>query len=78
MFYGCSTLNNIDLSNFITNNVTDMKCMFDGCSFITNINLSNFNTNNFTDMWNMFDRCSSLKKNNMITKDKKILDEFEK
>ena len=31
MFYECSSLTNIDLSNFNTNNVTDMEGMFFGC-----------------------------------------------
>ena len=31
MFYGCSSLTNIDLSNFNTNKVRDMKGMFYGC-----------------------------------------------
>ena len=73
MFYGCSTLNNIDLSNFNTNNVTNMGHMFRECSSLKNINLSNFNTNNVTNMSGMFSRCSSLDKNNIITKDKKLL-----
>ena len=32
MFYGCSSLKELNLSNFNTNNVTDMECMFYGCS----------------------------------------------
>ena len=60
MFNGCSSLTNIDLSNFNTNNVTDMSFMFNGCSSLTNINLSNFNTNNVTNMHGMFYECSSL------------------
>ena len=60
MFYRCSSLTNIDLSNFNTNNVTDMGCMFYKCSSLTNINLSNFNTNNVTNMEYMFERCKSL------------------
>ena len=40
---------------------------------ITNINLSNFNTNKFTNMLGMFDGCKKLKKDKVITKDKKIL-----
>ena len=45
MFYKCSSLTNIDLSNFNTDNVKDMSCMFYKCSSLTNINLSYFNTN---------------------------------
>ena len=41
MFCGCSSLTNINLSNFNTNNVNDMSYMFSGCSSLTNINLSN-------------------------------------
>ena len=32
MFYGCSSLKEINLSNFNTNNVTYMEGMFWGCS----------------------------------------------
>ena len=76
MFYGCSSLTNINLSNFNTNNVTDMSGMFSGCSSLININLSNFNTNNVTIMLGMFDGCKKLKKDKVITKDKKILEEL--
>ena len=77
MFHGCYSLTNIDLSNFNTHNVSNMSFMFCGCNSLTNINLSNFNTQNATNMSHMFYGCKSLKKKNIITKDKKILDEFE-
>ena len=32
MFYKCSSLTNLNLSNFNTQNVTNMDFMFDGCS----------------------------------------------
>ena len=35
MFYGCSSLININLSNFNTQNVTNMRWMFYGCSSLT-------------------------------------------
>jgi len=60
LFRDCSFLIKIDLSNFNTQNVTDMWGMFYNCSSLTNINLSNFNTQNVTDMGNMFYNCSSL------------------
>ena len=66
---------NINLSNFNTANTTDMKSMFEGCSCLTNINLSNFNTHNVIDMDNMFAGCESLKKQNIFTKDERILNE---
>ena len=60
MFYDCSNISNIDLSNFTTQNVTNMFCMFWKCSSLTNINLSNCNTQNVTNMSNMFSGCSFL------------------
>ena len=47
MFSDCSSLININLSNFNTQNVTNMNSMFDGCSSLTNINLSNFNISKY-------------------------------
>ena len=75
MFSFCSSLTNINLSNFNTNNVTNMSSMFSKCSSLKNINLSNFNTNNVTDMSYMFYGCYKLRKDNIITYDKKILNE---
>ena len=76
MFYYCYSLTNLDLSKFNTKKVTDMREMFFGCSSLTNLNLSNFNTLNTTDMDGIFNDCYSLKKENIITKDEKILEEF--
>ena len=73
MFAYCDILTNINLTHFNSNNVTNMKAMFYKCISLTNIDLSNFNTNNVTNMSWMFDGCSSLKKENVKTKDKKIL-----
>ena len=44
MFYNCTSLTSINLSNINTNDVTDMNCMFHSCYLLTSINLSNFNT----------------------------------
>ena len=60
MFQGCSSLINIDLSNFNSDDVTDMGFMFFGCYSLININLSNLNTNNVRKMNSMFINCSSL------------------
>ena len=32
MFFGCSSLTKIDLSNFNTQNINDLNSMFEGCS----------------------------------------------
>ena len=54
-----------------------MRCIFEGCSSLTNINLSNFNTNKVTNIGYMFFECKKLKKENIITKDKRILNYFD-
>ena len=58
MFKGCSSLTELNLINFNTNNVTNMRYMFNGCSSLKELNLNNFNTNNVTDMSGMFSKCS--------------------
>lgn len=60
MFFGCSGLTSLDVSNFDTSKVTDMFNMFNGCSKLTPLNVSNFNTSNVTDMSHMFAGCSDL------------------
>ena len=60
MFYDCSALKSLDLTNFNTANVTYMYGMFDGCSALESLNLTNFNTAEVTDMNNMFNGCSAL------------------
>jgi len=54
MFYAFSSLTNVDLSNFNTENLIDMSFMFFKCSSFSNINLSNFKTNNVNNMSCMF------------------------
>ena len=60
MFSDCNSLTSLDLSNFNTQNVTNMKNMFYGCNSLTSLDLSNFNTQNETNMENMFYGCNSL------------------
>jgi surface protein len=48
MFNGCNSLENIDLSNFNTENITSMNSMFYGCNSIKDLNLSYFITRNST------------------------------
>ena len=50
-----------------------MRNMFYGCYSLISLDLSNFNTQNVTNMNLMFYFCDSLKKENIITKDDKIL-----
>ena len=60
MLSGCESLSSIDLSNFNTQNVTNMGYMFYNCNSLTSLDLSNFNTQKVTNMESMFDDCNSL------------------
>ena len=60
MFFNCSSLTSLDLSNFNTSNVTNMADMFYNCSSLTSLNLSNFDTSKVIYMNGMFFNCSSL------------------
>ena len=46
IFCSCSSLTDINLSNFNTKNVTDISFMFDKCSSLKKLNLSYLNANN--------------------------------
>ena len=61
MFFYLINIVEIDLSNFDSSLVTDMKYMFSGCSSLTSINLSNINTSSVADLSYVFNGCSSLK-----------------
>lgn len=60
MFYNCSALTSVDVSNFDTSNVTNMSSMFYYCRGLTSLDVSSFNTSNVTDMGGMFESCSGL------------------
>ena len=60
MFYYCSSLKTLDLSNFKTRNVRNMSEMFRACSSLTNVTLYNFDTRNVENMSGMFSWCRSL------------------
>ena len=65
MFYGCKLLKSINLSNFDTSQVTDMRAMFTSCTNLTLLDISSFNTSLVTSMNNLFDECSSLSSLNL-------------
>ena len=58
MFKECQLLEKLDLSNFETNEVTNMNFMFNGCSSLKVLNLSNFKFKNTTSVVCMFGLCS--------------------
>ena len=62
MFYNCTGLVNLNVSQFNTVKVTSMRYMFYSCSWLINLDLSNFNTNNVTDMSGMFSGCERLQR----------------
>ena len=51
MFYECSNITEIDLSNFDISQVTSMDGMFSNCISLTSLNLSNFNTSQVILKW---------------------------
>ena len=53
MFFACDSITSLDLSNFDTQNVTNMKYMFSGCISLSSLDLSNFNTQNVI-TWNLY------------------------
>ena len=78
MFSNCESLKNLNLSNFVIPNGAKLRCMFSGCTALINIDLSNLNAQNADDINNMFFNCNSLKKQNLKSKDLKILQEYDK
>ena len=77
MFKECSSLKQLDLSNFKTNHVTNMNGMFMNCRNLKELNISNFfifNSSNDVDIDSIFDGCQKLK--NLICSSKEILKIF--
>ena len=60
MFYDCSALSSLDLSNFNTAIVTNMSNMFYCCSALSSLDLSNFYTKKVENMGGMFAGCLAL------------------
>ena len=75
MFFRCSSLKELNLSNFNTINVIDMGHMFYCCSSLKELNLSKLNTNNVTDMGSMFFGCSEQFQNKIRAQYKNIKEE---
>ena len=60
MFYGCTSLETLDISKLDTSNVTDMSSMFDSCKVLKTMDMGNLDTSKVTNMSDMFDGCTSL------------------
>ena len=61
LFYKCPNLININLSNFDSEEVTDMSFMFYLCKYLFEVNLSNLNTKKLTNIMGMFGFCHFIK-----------------
>ena len=60
MFYYCTSLQELDLSDWNTSNVTNMGAMFHNCTSLTSLDISNFDMTNVTGTSNMFYNCNAL------------------
>ena len=60
MFFCCSNIISIDLSEFYSNDINNMNHMFYWCKNLKKINLTNLNTQNVIDMSNLFQFCENL------------------
>ena len=65
MFSGCKFLTALDLSNFYTEKVINMRGMLYDCKSLKELNLLKLNTKNVTDMSFMFSGCESLENLNL-------------
>jgi uncharacterized repeat protein (TIGR02543 family) len=68
MFQGLKNITELDLSDFITSNVTDMSYMF-GYIGVTSLDLSTFDTSNVTKMNEMFFNSANLQELNVSSFD---------
>ena len=68
MFSYCSSLEQLDLSNFIFKNEVKTDCMFEYCDSLKKINIPNFYAIQLNNMSNMFQGCSSLEELNISYK----------
>ena len=69
LFQNLTALEEIDLSNFDTSNVTSMSAMFSNCSNLKSLDLSTFDTSNVTSMGGMFQKCINLEEINFSSFD---------
>lgn len=60
VFYGCSKMTTIDLSNWSANNVTSTTAMFARCSSLVNVEVSSLVGASVTQANSMFQSCASL------------------
>ena len=67
LFYNCTNLETVDVSNFNTINVIDMTGIFFNCHSLKSIDLSSFNTKNVKNIRVMFFHCYALTSINLTS-----------
>ena len=60
MFYGCTSISNIDVSRWNVGNVTNMIGVFYNCTSLTSLNIEGWDVSNVNNMSNLFKGCNSL------------------
>lgn len=60
MFYGCTSISNIDVSRWNVGNVTDMTGLFYDCTSLNSLNIEGWNTSSVSKMNNLFRGCNSI------------------
>lgn len=68
VFFECTSLNKLDLSNWDTSMVNNTQAMFSYCA-IEQLDLNNWKTSNFVNVYSMFSFCHNLKKLDISTWD---------
>ena len=72
MFYGCISLESLNLGNMDTSSVTNMEYMFDNCYSLTSIKIEELNLSKLENTEHMFYHCGSLKYINLTNFDSNI------
>ena len=57
---GCEHLENLDLSNFNTTNLYNIKTMFKNCTNLESLAINNFDTRKCTSFFKTFEFCEKL------------------
>lgn len=60
MFYECSSLTDLDVKGFDTQNAVNLQYMFYGCDGLTSLDVSGFNTSKVQIFFQMFAQCTGL------------------
>lgn len=75
MFYGCSSILTIEMSNISTPSVVTFESMFNGCTQLEYLNIQKFTANDKTGVDNMFRDCCALTE--IVVNDKIIQEAYE-